>query len=155
MLIKLKNGPDSYLLQLIVLINANPTNNIFSIGGRTDANNNNDFLFMQLDANFNVISNKTIGGLGSEECNAIIAYNDGYLMAGNSNSFSSDLDLFLVYVDQDGDVVWQRVFQNEGDDFAEDIILLSDGGIAILGNKITNSKSQGVLLKLDPLGFIR
>ena len=133
------------------------SDNTYTIVGRTDNTNgnSNDILFIQIDDKATIITDKNIGGTGSEEAQAIIIYEDGYLIASNSNSFSNDLDIYLVYVDSDGDVIWDQVYESPGNDFAEDLVATSDGGIAIIGNKISSSGTQAILIKTDKFGVIR
>ncbi|MEZ4984582.1 MAG: hypothetical protein R2795_06050 [Saprospiraceae bacterium] len=61
---------------------------------------------------------------------------EGYLVAGYSESFGSDndFDIYLVRTDVDGTLLWERTFDEGYIEQANDILPLEDGSFLILGN---------------------
>ncbi len=79
---------------------------------------------------------KTYGGPGDEEGHSIIALNDYsyYIVAGKTNSFGSGgFDVYLIKIDDDGDLLWERTYGGERDDWGESVCEAQDGGYLIAG----------------------
>ncbi len=114
-----------------------------------------DFCLVRTDAAGNLLWNKTYGGTGDEGVYSIIQTNDnGYLLAGNTNSFGAGgYDFWLVKTDQNGEMVWNETFGGLNDDAAFSVIQTNDGGYALAGD----TKSYGAgdwdfwLVKLSPV----
>ena len=73
------------------------------IAGFTESggNGSSDVSILKLDKNFQVILEKTFGGTGVDEARSLISVDDGYAMAGKTNSFSgrADSDVYVVKTD--------------------------------------------------------
>ncbi|MDH3936151.1 MAG: hypothetical protein OEV68_02340, partial [candidate division Zixibacteria bacterium] len=99
---------------------------------------------------------KSYGGADTDEANAVTLANDGgIVIAGKTNSSGAgDFDGYVVKIDSDGDVVWEKTFGGAAEDQFNDIIATPDGGFAAVG--FTKSAgaggNDGWLVKLNSSG---
>jgi gliding motility-associated-like protein len=133
-----------------------------------------DYWVIKLDANRNIIWQKTYGGTGTDRLTCIIESNDGgYLMGGSSDSNISgeknensrgSLDMWLIKVNTSGAIQWQKTFGGSKFDWVESIIqnkkgdylLAGSSDSNISGDKTQNSKGVGDywVLKIDNSGTL-
>lgn len=116
-----------------------------------------------------VASIKTYGGSKNDAVHAVVNTNDGgYAVAGYSQSIDHDItdkssenfDFWVLKFSSEDILEWSRTFGGTEDDRANDIIVTSDGGFAILGyansadgDASTNAGAQDFwLIKLDASG---
>lgn len=69
---------------------------------------------------------------------------DGYVITGESDSFSAEVDagdIYLVRTDAGGNVLWTQTFGGSGYDEAYGLDVTDDGGYIITG--LTNSFGAG------------
>jgi hypothetical protein len=117
---------------------------------------------------------KTIGGNKLDVCKKIIQTPDqGYLVVGYSNSNISgdktvnsngNLDIWLVKLNSEGQIVWQKTIGGSNGELVGDMISTSDGGYVlaassssdISGDKTENSKglTDIWIVKINDLGVI-
>lgn len=133
-----------------------------------------DFWAVKLDSKGKLEWQRTIGGEHLDQLRGILQTRDGgYLLAGYSNSHVSGNktekcyglgDYFVVKLDKDGNVEWQKVYGGDGDDQPYALIESYDGNFIIAGNSnsgttgnktVSNKKGTDFwMLKIDPLGEI-
>lgn len=125
-----------------------------SAGGTETAAGNAPFRFTVVRPSWA----KTYGGAGSEMGNTVQATSDGgYVVAERTDSFGAGMaDAWVIRLNADGDIVWQKAFGGAGNEFARSVRQTSDGGFVVLG--YTNSFGAGGfdvwLLRLDSGGAI-
>jgi hypothetical protein len=79
---------------------------------------------------------------GDEVIEWLIPSNDGNLiLAGNTNSFDESGDGLIMKIDQQGNIIWSKIYGGPGWDEIVRIISCSDSGYAAIG--YTNSYGQG------------
>ncbi|PMQ02381.1 MAG: hypothetical protein CBR30_01695 [Dictyoglomus sp. NZ13-RE01] len=121
----------------------------FGAGGR-------DVYILKLDANGNLVWQKTFGGSGWDEAYSIQQTSDsGYIVAGYTESFGdSDEDVYILKIDENGELVWEKIFGGKYYDVVSSIQQTSDGGYIVAG--YTKSFGAGgrdvYILKLDANG---
>lgn len=114
---------------------------------------------------------KSFGGTGSDLSNAIQQTLDGgYIFTGWSNSIDGDVtgnfgfeDVWVVKLDNIGNIQWQKSFGGTGNDQSYDIQQTTDGGYIIAGisssNDIDVSSNNGCfdywIVKLNNSGIIQ
>lgn len=111
-----------------------------------------DYWVLKLDADGNVEWQKTYGGSGLEVLNEVVQTADGgYFVGGYSqspisgnkteNSLAGSADIWLLRLDEDGNILWQTDLGGSGSDFLGDVNETSDGGCIIGG--YSNSSNSG------------
>jgi len=101
----------------------------------------NDFWVLKLNSDGVVEWQKTYGGSGDDQGRAIIQTNDGgYAITGPSKSDDGDgsnnegqHDHWIVKLDNQGTIQWERSFGFAGHDHSRSIIQTNDGGFFIGG----------------------
>ena len=99
---------------------------------------------------------KTYGGTGQDYAYSIQQTSDGgYIVAGMGDTFDFDKDLWVLKLNSDGTVAWQKAYR--GDDISASFIQqTSDGGYIVLGvifNDATRKK-YFLVLKLNSDGTV-
>lgn len=105
---------------------------------------NSDAWLIKTDANGDLEWDKTYGGSGFEEANAIVQTDDeGYAFAGSTNSKGAgDKDVWLVRTDSKGTELWDKVVGVPGRDEATSMIQTKDGGYAVVGSTWNGRSSR-------------
>ncbi|MCP4631381.1 MAG: T9SS type A sorting domain-containing protein [candidate division Zixibacteria bacterium] len=76
----------------------------------------------------------TYGGIEGDGAHCIIPTNDGnYILAGGTASFGNNGDIFLIKINPDGDVIWQKTYGTDEREGAYSIKQTSDNGFIIVG----------------------
>jgi len=130
----------------------------YAVAGYIDTKRTNslDFWVLKLDANGNLMWDKTFGGGGRELASSIILTPDGgYAVIGDTESRGyQEKDIWLLKLGSNGNLLWDKIFGGNESDNAYSIALTLDGGFAIAG--YTDSKGAGGrdvwVLKLDANG---
>ena len=105
------------------------TTTAFGVGGQ-------DLLVMKLDALGQSIWQKTYGGEGDEEARLVCPMPDGgFLIVGRSTSFheKSFEQVWVLRLNFDGAIVWQRTYGYSELDRAHAVALTAEGGCWIAG----------------------
>lgn len=114
---------------------------------------------LKLDSSGNVLWEKAFGGFDEDTMWSFDIAPDGtYIIPGSTISFSSDFsgDTWVIKLDKNGNVLWQKVFAIPGDwDEALAVGAASDGG-ALIGafREEGSSDWDWLLLRLDASGNI-
>jgi len=113
------------------------------VGGIEDSYNKVDIYLVKTDVFGNIEWENSYGRNGYDVGNSIALTNDdGYIIAGSTNSQRYESgDVYLMKVDQTGEMIWERTFGGRGNDYANSVIQTDDGGYAILGT--TSSLGEG------------
>jgi hypothetical protein len=113
---------------------------------------------------------KSFGGLGYEEASTIEkTIDNGFIIAGSTYSNSGDVttnqgqaDYWVVKIDQNGIIQWQKTFGGTNDDIATSVKQTLDGGYIISGYTLSNNgdvtnnhgSRDGWILKLSYNGSL-
>ncbi|RLE78827.1 MAG: hypothetical protein DRJ51_08890, partial [Thermoprotei archaeon] len=98
---------------------------------------------------------KTYGGSRDDAaCSVQETIDGGYIVAGGTYSFGAgDVDVWVLKLDENGGIEWQKTYGGSGYDIAWSVQQTSDGGYIVAGG--TGSFGEGVwVLKLDRSGKI-
>lgn len=145
-----------------------------SVSGDKTASNKGwgDLWIIETDTEGNILWQETYGGNSSEMASQVLELPDGtYLLAGDSYSSISedktepsrgDRDLWLVKLDENRNIEWQRTYGGNASEDLDDIVITGDGGFLLTcttrseasGDKTTPAMGESDIwiLKLDPLG---
>lgn len=114
-------------------------------------------ILIKLDARLNIEWQKCYGGTDHETITGVIERSNGYSFIGPANSNDGDLinsgwhgksDIWVVNIDFNGNILWQKCFGGSDYDEATDIIIDENGNYIVVGNTlsvdgdITNNHSQ-------------
>ncbi len=119
-------------------------------------------LVIKTDANGNELWTRIYGGAGRDEAKGVTPTQDGnYLIIGYAQSYGGQTstnpdgnyqleDLFLIKVDPNGNILWQKAKGNRPtiSDYGEHVCAVSDGGFAVTGS----SNGNVLLAKFDKNG---
>jgi len=115
-----------------------------------------DVYLIKIDKNGNKIWQKTYGGSGYNEADAITPTKDGgYIVAGWTSSFGNGGgDVYLIKIDKNGNKIWQKTYGGSGIDIANAITPTKDGGYIVAGvtSSFGNGRMDVYLIKIDKNG---
>ena len=130
----------------------------YSVAGYTESKGKggSDFWIIKLDHQGSILWDKTFGGSEDDVAYSIIQNTDGgYAVAGyTSSKGEGKMVIWLIKLDHEGNMLWDKTFRGSEHDFANSIIQTTDGGYAVTG--YTSSKGEIEwdiwLIKLDHEG---
>ncbi|MBL3547727.1 T9SS type A sorting domain-containing protein [Chryseobacterium sp. KMC2] len=122
----------------------------YVVAGTTNSNNGDvtgnhgleDGWVLKLNSDAGVIHwKKTFGGSNTDAISKIIPTTDGgYIFTGSSMSNNGDVagnngyvDYWIVKINSDGNIQWKKSFGGTGDDQANSIVQMNDGGYVVSG----------------------
>ncbi len=115
-----------------------------------------DIWLIKTDASGNQQWNRTFGGGEEDGAKSVHqTYDDGYIFAGFTASYGAgDYDAWLIKVDQDGNLQWNKTFGGKGYDSASSVYQTSDGGYILAGGTESYGagKRDAWLIKTDSKG---
>jgi uncharacterized delta-60 repeat protein len=118
-----------------------------------------DFWVLKLDGQGNIQWQKTYGGAEDDEAYAIAPTGDGsYVVAGWTESFGAgEKDIWVLKLDGQGNVQWQKTYGGSGRDWAFDIAPTGDGGYVVAGGTCSFGfgNCDFWVLKLDGQGNVQ
>jgi hypothetical protein len=93
-----------------------------------------DVWILRIDADGNILWQKSYGGEANDYAYAVFDAGDGFVVAGETFSFGVDFsDMLAIKVDMDGRLQWQRTINGYAHDGAGAVTGSDDGGILIAG----------------------
>jgi hypothetical protein len=98
----------------------------------------------KFDADMNVQWQRCYGGNNHDAINGILELDDGYIFSGGTAStnmpgHNGDVDVWVVRIDFDGNIVWQKVFGGSGYEAGYKIYKTDDNGFIVAGNTYSNN----------------
>jgi len=118
-----------------------------------------DIWVVKLNATGGITWQKTYGGSYRDEFYSLQQTNDsGYILAGITESFGAGgMDIFVIKLNADGTVAWQKTYGGTGSDAAKYIRQTSDNGYIIAGETSSFGavNGDGWIIKLDSTGTIQ
>ncbi len=86
---------------------------------------------------------KRYGGEDPERANSIISVDNGYVIAGLTDTWGHGReDAYVIKIDKDGKRVWHNAFGFNQDETANQIISTDDGGFILVGSSDSDYKNQ-------------
>ena len=102
-----------------------------------------DVYLIKTNENGDTLWTNTYGGTDLDEGYSVQQTNDnGYIIAGRTNSFGAGLDdIYLIKTNTNGDTLWSKTYGGIGNEFGNSVQQTTDGGYVIAG--YTNSFGTG------------
>lgn len=102
-------------------------------------------ILFKLDANGNELWQQCYGGSDHEGITGILELQDGYIFSAFGNSDDGDMlgsgyhgggesDIWLVKIDFDGNIIWQKCYGGTNTEAAKNLFQTSNGDIMVFGN---------------------
>ena len=93
-----------------------------------------DFWLVETDEDGEILWDNCYGGFEADRGSAIGVIDDGFVLAGSTNSFSeSGSDAYFMGLDSNREMVWNKTYGGEGLDTFHDIISLEDDEYLLIG----------------------
>jgi len=129
----------------------------FIIAGTTSSfgQGNTSMYLVKTDSLGQHIWSKNYGGLNSDWAYSVeTTLDNGFLISGFSNSFSNDYDPFVVKTDNNGNLLWQKVYPLNDWDFIYGSVSLPDSSFILCGETYSDAigGADGLLMRIDKLG---
>ena len=94
----------------------------------------NDGSALKLDSKGNVQWYKVFGGSANEEINSVYQVSDGgFILVGETVSFSSSSNIYAVKLDGNGNLVWSKYYDIAGNEYGYSVVQTADFGFLIAG----------------------
>ncbi|GAB6286767.1 MAG: hypothetical protein STSR0009_29700 [Methanoregula sp.] len=119
-----------------------------STDGNVDGNHGSiDYWVVKLDRNGNILWQKCLGGTGNDYAHSIQQTADGgFIVAGYTNSNNGNvtgnhgsIDYWVVKLERNGNILWQKCLGGTDDDMGINIQLTEDGGYIVTGLADSNN----------------
>lgn len=133
----------------------------------SDPKGSYDFWVTKIDADGKLIWQRTFGGSGIDIAHDVIALpSGGYLVVGQTYSRDVDVsgyrgggDAWVIEIDEDGKMVWDRTYGGENFDVFYDATILESGGFLLGGSSRSVNNGAGEsdfwTMEVDAKGKIR
>lgn len=154
-----------------------PDNDFIIVGGSlsndidvSENKGSEDLWIFKIDDQGEMIWERTYGGSQVDRAYQIIATNDGnYLIAGHTSSSNGDvsnfygiIDFWLLKINGDGDILWERTYGGSNFDVIQSIIELENGQLLAIGStqstdmdlEFNNGSYDIWLIKLEENGDV-
>ncbi|MFK7905652.1 MAG: hypothetical protein AB8B69_11030, partial [Chitinophagales bacterium] len=122
-----------------------------------------DYMLWKFDLEGDSIWTRRYGGGEFDIClQGRETLDGGFVLIGRSHSFTDnpeeDADIYLVRTNEDGNLIWANTYGGDGEDFANTVEVMPDGGFIIgasLEKYIDGEKyDDGYLIRTDNMGNV-
>lgn len=132
----------------------------FVVAGHTLSNGRlrYDAVVVRFDRTGRILWQRVFGGRDTEQLYGVVALEGGgvAVVGHTRSSGAGESDVWVVRLDADGEIVWQRAFGGAANDRARSIAAAPDGGLVVAG--FTRSRGAGDgdawILRLDRDGAL-
>ena len=103
-----------------------------------------------------VIWQKTYGGAGDDKAFTLEnTDDDGYIVGGESSSFGAGgMDAWILKLDSQGNIEWQKTYGGPGDDGIKDIVKNNNHGYSVVGSTQKGNNLDFLIMKIGLTGEI-
>ena len=131
----------------------------YIVAGETNSfeSSSSDIYILKLDFEGNLQWSKRMGGKNLEYAFEIVETYDGYVLAGETNTFGvGNYDIFLMKIDKDGEVQWTKTYGGISEEYGYDLEYTADEGFVLTGSSYSFGlgRLDYYVLRLDKQGDI-
>lgn len=131
----------------------------YIVAGETNSfeSSSSDIYILKLDFEGNVQWSKRMGGKNLEYAFEIVETYDGYVLAGETNTFGvGNYDIFLMKIDKDGEVQWTKTYGGVSEEYGYDLEYTADEGFVLTGSSYSFGlgRLDYYVLRLDKQGDV-
>ncbi len=110
-----------------------------------------DFWAIRIDSSGGIVWENNYGGEYNDEGFAVMNVGDGFIIVGTTNSFGEGTpgysNIYIVKIDNDGEIIWESTYESDLDDCAYDIALFGDECIVAGYTWLDfSTRDEGILL---------
>ena len=109
------------------------------VGGTSSFGTRTAIFIVQLDSegNLNRSLRVTIGGY-TDRAKAVFRLDNGdFLIAGESDSLTTGYDIFVMRLEETGELLWAKIFNGTSDDFMRTLVPTQQGGFVLNGDTLS------------------
>ncbi len=131
-------------------------NNNYIIAGNSAFGFESRVYVLRLDVSGNIVWSQNYEWADISVCHGICKSNDNkYVLCGHSqdvNNRDSFGDVQAMMINDDGDTLWNRIYEDIGEETAYAIVSTNDGGFVMTGRDENNNNKDLALIKIDANG---
>jgi len=91
-------------------------------------NHGNEFAVVRVDAEGDLMWQETYGDFELDQCNAVLGIKDDqFLLAGYADTENLSAQAYLIKIEGDGDIIWERTYGGDERENFQDIIQVENG----------------------------
>ena len=128
---------------------------IVAVGVKSSGSGQDSIYLVKRHRELGQVWDKFLGDLPSQGALDIShSVKGGYIVSGFAKlEGRTDEDMYVIHVDNDGNVIWKNVYGGSGRDFANETVMDNHGNFFTVGTRNGN-RDEGLiyLVKTDPLG---
>lgn len=115
-----------------------------------------DIYFLKTNLNGDLLYARTYGYTGNDSGISMIISRDNYIYVAGGTDYDgiSPSDVYILKLNLEGDLIWQKTYGGNNFDYAYDIIEDDNDNFLICGYTSNNKNSDIYLLKIDKNGQI-
>lgn len=134
------------------------TQNGYLLVGTTESNRDkrSEIYVVEIDKNGKMLWSQTYGGKSNEQGFDVVVDNDGYVIAGVTESDAKGRsDAYVIKIDKQGKLLWEKKYGGDSTDIAYGISK-SDDGYVVVGETESygNGRKDAYVLRMDSEGNI-
>jgi len=142
--------------ELAVCLAETSDGDLILAGNTWSYGNRSDVLLVKLDSSGDIMWERVIGGDDSDKVNQFQIHPDNSLiLIGTTRSYgNSGDDAWLIKVDSNGEIIWEKTFGGSHNDDGMDVKILPDGGYIVAGKMWTDGNEilEAWVMKTDDKG---
>ncbi|MFM9986987.1 MAG: T9SS type A sorting domain-containing protein [Flavobacteriales bacterium] len=112
-----------------------------------------DALMLKINTDFSIAWAKIYGGSDFDTAvKPVDMGEDGFAALGQTYSFGTESDLFLIRTNSDGELTWAKAYGGDGYEFGEGLLALSDGFLVSGGEESFGANRDVYFVRCDSQG---
>jgi hypothetical protein len=118
---------------------------------------NDDFYLARISNAGELVWEKAFGGPGTESPQKVeFSADNNLILCGSTSSIgdTNDYDFYLAKFNMDGEMIWEKTFDNMDDDYCNDMTIVSDGYVLCGSTEDPTNEDDYYIVKTDLSGTL-